>query len=233
MLKISRSGVESFIKCKRCFVLQYKHKVRPPGLPFTLNIAIDNLCKNEFDYYRELEEPHPILIEHGIDAIPFKHSDLDTWRNNFKGIRYINEEDGYNFGGAIDDVWVKPSGELIVSDAKATSVNEFKWEDRSQYEYAKGYERQIEMYQWLFRRNGFDVADEGYLIYYNGLKNEPMFDQKLEFELHLIKLDCDDSWVEQTILEAVNLLSSDVFPEASSNCDNCNYLRARWNATKQ
>ena len=232
MLKISRSGVEAFIKCKRCFVLQYKHKVRAPGLPFTLNIAIDNLCKNEFDHYRELEEPHPIFIEYGIDAIPFSHPDLDTWRNNFKGIRYKNEEHGYNFGGAIDDVWIKPTGELIISDTKATSVNEFKWEDRSHHEYAKGYERQIEMYQWLFRKNGFEVANEGYLIYYNGLKNEPMFNQSLKFELHLIKLECNDDWVGETVRKAVKLLASNSFPEASANCDNCNYFRARRNITQ-
>jgi len=61
MIKISRSGVEQYLKCPRCFVLAYKHKVRPPSIPFTLNSAVDNLCKNEFDYYRERQEPHPLF----------------------------------------------------------------------------------------------------------------------------------------------------------------------------
>ena len=233
MIKISRSGVENFLKCKRCFVLQHKHKVRAPGLPFTLNMGVDNLCKNEFDHYRKIQEPHPLFIEHGIDAVPFDHSDIDEWRNNFKGIRYRDEEHGYDFGGAIDDVWQKPDGELIISDVKATCVNEFDWKDRYQkYEYAKGYQRQIEMYQWLFRQNGFQVANEGYLVYYNGLKHEPFFDQNLKFELHLIKLDCNDDWVEEKVIEAINLLASDTFPEASSSCENCNYLRKRWNVSQ-
>lgn len=232
MIKISRSGVEAYIKCKRCFVLQYKHKVKPPGLPFTLNIAVDNLCKNEFDYYREKQEPHPLFIEHEIDAVPFSHPDLNKWRNNFQGIRYIDESHGYNFGGAIDDVWVKPNGQLIISDAKTTSVNEFSWEDRSKHEYAKGYQRQIEMYQWLFRKNGYDVSDEAYLIYYNGLKNESFFNQKLRFELHLIKLDCDDKWVEDKLISAVELLKSDNFPKSSDGCENCNYLKKRWNISQ-
>ncbi len=68
MIKVSRSGVEKFLTCKRCFVLEQKYKVRAPSLPFTLNIAVDNLCKNEFDYYREIQEPHPIFLEHKIDA---------------------------------------------------------------------------------------------------------------------------------------------------------------------
>jgi len=228
MIKISRSGVEKYLECQRCFVLQYVHKVKLPSLPFTLNTAVDNLCKNEFDFYRAKKEPHPLFIDHGIDAIPFDHPELDDWRNNFKGIRHIDEEHGYDFGGAIDDVWIKPNGELILSDVKSTSKNEFDWEDTwNKYEYPKGYQRQLEMYQWLFRMNGFKVAKEAYLVYFNGLKNEPMFDQKLKFELHLIKLDCDDSWVEESVVAAANLLKSDEYPEASSQCENCNYLRAR------
>ena len=68
MIKISRSAVEQHLNCQRCFYLAYKHKIRPPSLPFTLNSAVDNLCKNEFDHYRAKAEPHPMFIEHKIDA---------------------------------------------------------------------------------------------------------------------------------------------------------------------
>ena len=53
MLKLSRSAVELSLNCKRCFILQYKHRVSLRNLPFTLNSAVDNLCKNEFDFYRK------------------------------------------------------------------------------------------------------------------------------------------------------------------------------------
>ena len=121
-----------------------------------------------------------MFIEHDIVAVPFAHEMMDEWRNNKKGIRYIDNEHGYNFGGAIDDVWQKSNGELIVVDVKATAKNIFDWEKTfNQWEYAKGYKRQVEMYQWLFRKNGFDVAQESYLVYYNGRRNEPMFNQKI------------------------------------------------------
>ena len=97
MLKLSRSAIEQYLNCKRCFVLVYKHKVRLKTLPFTLNTAVDNLCKNEFDYYREKQEPHPLFIEHNIDAVPFKHPSMDTWRNNFQGVSYIDENLGLKF----------------------------------------------------------------------------------------------------------------------------------------
>ena len=61
MKKISRFAVELYINCKRCFVLSYKFNIKLRTLPFTLNSAVDNLCKNEFDFYRKLEKPHPIL----------------------------------------------------------------------------------------------------------------------------------------------------------------------------
>ena len=233
MVKISRYSVEKFINCPRCCVLEVKYKIRPLSIPFTLNIAVDNLCKNEFDYYREKQEPHPLFLEHGIDAVPFKHPDIDDWRNNFRGIRHISEEHQYNFGGAIDDVWQKPNGQLIISDVKTTAKNEFDWSETYKYEYAKGYQRQLEMYQWLFKMNGYDVATEAYIIYYNGKKNEPAFGKKLEFDEHVIKLECSTDWVEEKVIETAKLIQSNDFPKPSPTCENCNYLKKRWDLSKK
>ena len=233
MLKISRSAVELHLGCQRCFYLQYKHKIRPKSLPFTLNIAVDHIVKSEFDYYRAKQESHPLFLEHNIDAVPFAHEKMDEWRENFKGLRYIDEENGFNFGGAVDDIWQKPNGELIVVDVKATAKKVFDWEDTySKYEYAKGYRRQIEMYQWLLKKNGFEVVPEGYLVYYNGKKDAPMFNQKIEFDLHLIKLDCNTDWVEQAIIDAKTTLEGDM-PKSAPACENCNYLKARWQVSQK
>ena len=88
------------------------------------------------------------------------------------------------------------------------------------------------MYQWLLKQNGFEVAKEGYLVYFNGKKNEPMFNQKLEFDLHLVRLECDDSWVEAAVIEAVKTLEGDM-PKPSKVCENCNYLKKRWEVAEQ
>ena len=192
------------------------------------------ICKNEFDYYRSIQKPHPLFLENKIDAVPFRHQKLDEWRSNFKGIRYKCKEHSYDFGGAVDDIWEKQNGELIVVDVKATSKNTFDWvETFNKYEYARAYKRQLEMYQWLFRKNGFKVANEAYLLYFNGRKNEPFFNNNLKFDIHLIKIICSTSWVESKIIETVNLLRSENFPEPSTNCENCNYLKKRWNLSKK
>ena len=233
MRKISRYAIEKYLNCQRCFFLEQKHYVRLQSLPFTLNNAVDNLCKNEFDFYRKKQEPHPIFIEHNINAVPFNHPKIDDWRNNRKGISFTDSTNDIHFYGAVDDVWVKPDGELIISDVKATAKKEFNWYETYKYEYAKGYERQIEMYQWLFRKNGFKVSNDGFLVYFNGLRNEPMFEQKLKFELHVVKLNCDDSWVEEALFKACELLKNTNLPPASKSCSTCNYLKDRWKVKAQ
>ena len=59
-------------------------------------------------------------------------------------------------------------------------------------------------------------------------KNEKFFNNKLHFESHVIRLDCSASWVEEKIIETVNLLISNQFPQPSSKCEYCNYLKKRW-----
>ena len=65
--KISRSKVDLFINCKRCFWLDRVKglgMIQPP--PFTLNNAVDSRLKNEFNHYRNIQQPHPIFLENGL-----------------------------------------------------------------------------------------------------------------------------------------------------------------------
>jgi len=48
--KLSRSKIDLFLQCPRCFYLDRRMGVgRPPGFPFALNSAVDKLLKKEFD----------------------------------------------------------------------------------------------------------------------------------------------------------------------------------------
>ena len=169
-----------------------------------------------------------------IDVVPFKHKDLDKWRNFRQGISFTDDKMGYTFYGAIDDVWIKKNGDLIISDVKSTSKKEFNWEKTwLEYEYPKAYKRQLEMYQWLFRKNGFSVSNKAYLVYYNGLKNEPMFNEVLKFKPFLVELDCSDNWVEEAILNAKKMMENDKIPKGSFKCDTCQYLKKRWDVSNR
>ena len=49
LYKLSRSKVDFFLNCPRCFYMDRRLGiVQPPGFPFNLNSAVDNLLKNEF-----------------------------------------------------------------------------------------------------------------------------------------------------------------------------------------
>ena len=86
--RLSRSKIDLFIECSRCFYLDNKLGTkRPPGYPFTLNVAVDTLLKKEFDIHRAKKKAHPLMEQYKIDAVPFQHKELNIWRDNFKGIQ--------------------------------------------------------------------------------------------------------------------------------------------------
>src|SRR5471030_3069327 len=90
--KVSRSKIELFTQCPRCFWLDVRLKIkRPDGPPFSINKAVDELFKKEFDVYRAKGEPHPIMVDNWVKAIPFSHSDLDKWRQNFVGVFALHQ----------------------------------------------------------------------------------------------------------------------------------------------
>jgi len=223
--KLSRSKLELFIECPRCFYLDRRLGIgRPPGFPFNLNSAVDNLLKNEFDQYRSKKQQHPLIKANNIDAIPMLHDDLDKWRENFKGIEYLHPPSNLLITGAIDDLWQNSNQELIVVDYKSTSKNEKITELNQAWQ--NGYKRQMEIYQWLLRMNNYCVADIGYFVYCNGNKHKPSFDSRLEFDITLIPYKGNTDWVEETIYEAYTCLNQNEIPAANENCDFCAYFNA-------
>jgi len=122
--KISRSKIDLFLECQRCFYLdRHLGTGRPPGFPFSLNSAVDHLLKLEFDIHRANGATHPLIEKYGVDARPVAHDDLNEWRENFKGLQYHHEPTNLIITGAIDDLWINSKDEYIVVDYKATSKN--------------------------------------------------------------------------------------------------------------
>ncbi len=230
--KLSRSKIDLSLECPRCFYIDRRLGVgRPPGFPFNLNSAVDTLLKKEFDTHRAHKTKHPLQEHYGVDAIPARHKDLDTWRHNFTGIRYHHEKTNFLVFGAIDDLWENSKGEFMVVDYKATSKSE-KIESLNDT-WHRGYKRQMEVYQWLLRRNGFSVSDTGYFVYCNGDTDKEAFDARLEFDVTLIPYVGDDSWVEGALVEAKKILDSDTLPPQGEVCDYCTYIEARSNAERK
>jgi CRISPR/Cas system-associated exonuclease Cas4 (RecB family) len=231
--KVSRSKIELFMQCPRCFWLDTRLKVtRPSSPPFNINKAIDELFKKEFDKYRQKGEPHPLMVEFGVQAIPYAHDSLDVWRENFTGITTLHKPTNLHVFGAVDDIWVTDSGELIVVDYKATSKTS---EVSIDSEWQISYKRQMEVYQWLLRQNEYTVSDTGYFVYTNGRIDLEGFNDKLEFNTKVIPYTGNADWVEPTLQKMKDCLEGDM-PEIGTAamggpCEFCTYARARTELT--
>lgn len=223
LYRLSRSKVDFFLNCPRCFYMDRRLGIgQPPGFPFNLNSAVDNLLKNEFDYYRSLQKPHPYIERLGLNAVPFQHEKLDKWRFNFSGVVYQHEALKLHLFGAIDDLWIDLDTEkLIVVDYKATSKNS---EVNLDADWQIGYKRQMEFYQYLLRNNGFKVSDTGYFVYCNGIKQKDRFDERLDFKISLLNYTGNGNWIENTLFDLHKTLNSNSIPNHNQNCDYCNYI---------
>ena len=219
---ISRSAIDLFLECPRCFYLDKKLGLPRPSMPgWPLNSAVDQLLKNEFDILRKNGEAHELMKKYGIDAIPFNHPNFSVWRDNFGGASVIHKETNLRICGIIDDIWVNErANEIYIVDYKSTSTNqEISLDD----EYKQGYKKQIEVYQWIFRKMGFSVANTAYFVYANASKNRPRFDGRLEFEVQIITYEGNDAWVEPTLWEIKKCLDSPKVPAADPDCEYCRY----------
>ena len=223
--KLSRSKLDLFLNCPRCFYFDRRLGVgRPPGFPFALNSAVDTLLKQEFDIHRAAGTRHPLMEKYGLDAVPIAHEDLEQWRHNFTGVQYLHQPTNLLIFGAIDDLWQNSQGEYIVVDYKATAKDKEITELSEDWQI--GYKRQMEVYQWLLRHNGYPVSNTGYFVYCNGIADAAAFDAKLEFRVNLIAYEGDDSWVEEAITAAHACLNGQTIPPADPDCDYCAYIQA-------
>lgn len=225
--KVSRSKIDLFTECQRCAYLDMKLGVKRPSMPaFTLNNAVDELLKREFDIHRAAASKHPLLEKYALDAVPLNDDRMEEWRDALRrGISYLHVPTNILVRGGIDDVWVNPAGEFIIVDYKATSKKVGPTTEDDLYD---SYKRQMEIYQWLFRQNGFKVSPTGYFVYVNGKSDAKAFDGKLEFDLELIAYTGSDTWVEPAIYDLKKMLVSEEIPPIGTAfgggpCEYCTY----------
>jgi len=226
--KISRSKFSNFLDCTRCFYLERVKGLKDLSMPgWSLNSAVDELLKKEFDEYRKLQMPHPFILKNNLKLIPFKHEQMDYWRNALSGgISYLDENTNIELHGGLDDIWFDPDKkELVVVDYKAQSNNtpvETVTYLKSQYH--QSYKVQMDVYVYILRKMKFKVSDIAYFLVCNALKTPEKFDAKLHFDLTLVPYKTNTSWVEDKIKEMKKTLELKEVPEINRYCERCMYL---------
>ena len=227
--KISRSKFFNFLTCKRCFYLDRVIGLKEPSMPgWALNIAVDSLLKKEFDLYRREQKPHPIMIKHNLNFVPYQHKDLDLWRNSLKGgISYLDEKNNLTIHGGIDDLWFDlEKKELVVVDYKAQSSNyPVTASSYLNSEWHLSYKLQMDIYVHILRKMNFSVSDLSYFYVCNGEKTNDKFDNKIVFKTTLIPYQTNTSWIEKKITEMKDVLNLLKPPNIEPTCEKCAYLK--------
>ena len=229
--ELSRSRIEAFINCPACFWMDRVKGIKFPGMPgFLLNTATDTLLKKDFDKYRSLKKPHPLMESYGLShLVPFAHKEFETWTKSLQlGLRTLFEEENLLIGGGLDDIWHdRFKDEIYIVDYKSTAGR--KNSDETALEpislngpYKESYKRQMDIYQWIMRKNGFKVNKKGYFLYVNGDQHfeDGMLDKDpkkaiMKFNVQLLEYNADDSWVEDVLIKISNCLRLEECPDHS------------------
>jgi hypothetical protein len=82
----------------------------------------------------------------------------------------------------------------------------------------------MEVYQFLVRRQGFEVSNRGWFVYANGDARAGEFRGTLRFSTHMIPYDGDDAWVLDAFRRTVATVGDGSVPEAGEDCKWCSYV---------
>ncbi len=210
-IKLSPSSLNLFIECPLCFWLAKREGIRrPPPYPYSLNSAVDQLLKQEFDGYRNRGELHPLIASYNIPAKLFSNQRLlNEWRNNFKGIRYYDPELKATLFGAVDDVLEFDGGKLAPLDFKSTGSKKANIYD--------SFQLQMDVYTHLLEKNGFSTPGKGYFAFYL-VNKENGFVDRLPFRQELKEVETNPSRVPELFKRAVLLLRDNKPPLHSKTC---------------
>ncbi len=137
---------------------------------------------------------------------------LKVWRSNFKGIRWTDKE-GNLFRGAVDNI-LKKGKKLIVLDYK-TRGYPLK-EDTAEH-----YQNQLDIYNFLLRKNGHETEDYAYLLFYHPDKVNGKGD--VVFNTDLVKMKISVKNAENIFKNALKVLKGNM-PKPAEECEYCKWV---------
>ncbi len=214
--KFSPSSLSLLKECPRCFWLRFNKNIkRPSGIFPSLPSGMDKILKTHFDKLMEKGKLPPELCEDG-DGKGLKLFNnkelLKIWRNNFKGIRWKDEK-GNIFRGAVDNILVNGK-KLIVLDYKTRGYP-------LKEDTPKHYQDQLDIYNFLLRKNGYDTEDYALLIFYVPKEVAPT--GEVIFDKTLVRMKVDIKNAENIFKKALNVLNGEM-PEPDKDCEYCKWV---------
>ena len=212
--KFSPSSLSLLKECPRCFWLAFNKEIkRPAGIFPSLPSGMDGILKKHFDKFMEKGELPPELQELKGDVKLFDDAELlKIWRSNFKGIQWTDKE-GNLFRGAVDNI-LKKGKKLIVLDYKTRGYP-------LKEDTAAHYQNQMDIYNFLLRKNGYETEDYAFLIFYHPDKVNK--DGAVIFNTDIVKMKISIKNAESIFKNALETLKGDM-PKPDEECQYCKWI---------
>mgnify|MGYP000753359335 CR=1 FL=1 len=207
--KISRSQIELFIDCPRCFWLEVKHKIKRPqkiGGGF-IGSKYDPLLKNYFDKCREMNKIPEEVKKYDLSLFSDKRT-LKIWRE--RGIEYFHQKHNVVYYGKIDDILVKDKY-LVPFDFKTTISKNFQVYD--------DYKRQLEIYGYLLKKNNKLVLNTG-VFYVIKIDIDENFKKKEQREIVQVS-DLNYKIYDEILENLIEVYHSNKEPLPNPKCQFC------------
>lgn len=218
---LSRSKIDLYFDCNRCFYLDQKFGIkRPHGTPLVINNFVVKHFKNILNKYRRNQRVFPDSLKINKKLIPSNNENLENWNHPFKGISFIDKKTNFKLKANLDDVWqCEDSKKYFPVIIKSTS----RKKDINSTNIWQGYWKQLSLYSYLLSKNSLDISSSGILLYLNASENFPTDLKKIDFEALIFEKNLDLSWIETTLDKIFSMLNSNDVPHDNLNCKYCNY----------
>ena len=200
--KLSPTSLNLMQECPRCFWLDKQDRwKRPAGIFPSLPNGMDKILKIHFDKFMEKGELPPELCDNK-ECKHLKLFDdenlLSVWRTNLKGISWV-DENGNILHGAVDNILInKLNNKLIVLDYKTRGFP--LKEDTHEH-----YQLQLDVYNFLLKKNGYETEDFSYLLFY--VPKEVLPTGEVVFDTNLVKMNVSAERGKKAFNDALKLLN--------------------------
>lgn len=209
--KLSPSTIGLFLDCPRCFWLHMNSRIkRPSGIFPSLPAGMDRIFKEHFDSHRK-DDTHPEELRDTRGHLFKDLEKLNEWRNNFRGLRFIDNETGATLMGALDDLFVTDDGKYAPLDFKTRGFPR-----RSDTHFH--YQHQMDLYGFLLQKNGMEPAGFAILIFYHPVGVNRNHD--VTFEPDALSVPISPERGGKLFREAVECLLNDP-PDPGEGCEFC------------
>lgn len=212
--KLSPSSLSLLKECPRCFWLRFNRDINRPATIFpSLPAGMDRILKAHFDNFMEKGLLPPELAQMNGEVKLFDNKELlKAWRDNRKGIQWTDEE-GNILRGAVDNI-LKKRDKLIVLDYKTRGFP--VKEDTHDH-----YKDQLDIYNFLLRKNGYNTEGYSYLLFYH--PDKVATDGRVLFYTNLVKVDVSISNAQAIFHKALEVLKAGM-PIPSKDCGFCGWV---------